>query len=232
MPAPHLLHKRLAATVALAILAACAQRVASGGRYLPPPPYSPPPPSQDSAPVALRATVPPGGLYALDVLGDTQACSGSRRVGTARDGVALRPTALATERWQTLEIDTLDPATHRGCAMRLSFTPRHGRAYLVSAKHENGHCEALVFDNTDPQAPQLESSLRFRNLGTETCAPLARAPAYLRERLREESVSAADLPIDPDADALSSAKAPRTAAPVPKAAEPVSDDDLQGLIKR
>ena len=231
MPATHSLLPRLAAAAALSILAACAQRLAPGSRYAPPTPYIPPPSSQDSAPLAMRARLPAGSLYALNVLADTPACSASRRVGMARDGVVLPATALATERWQTLEVDTFDPATRLGCQIRVSFTPRHGRSYLLSAKTEKGHCNALVFDNTDPQAPQLESSFRYRNTNKEACMPLASAPAYLRDEMAQEAVSATDLPINPDEGALSSAKAPRSAPAGPKPAETVSDDDLQGLIR-
>ncbi len=231
MPAPHTLLARLGAFATLLTLAACGHRVVTATHYVAPTPYVRPPPTQDSAPMAMRGNVPAGSYYTVNVFANTQSCSGSQRVGSSRGEADLAATALATERWQTLEVDIDEPAKNRRCIVRVSFTPRHGRSYLLAPKLANDRCNAYVFDATEPDAPQLESSFRHRNTNEEECVPLVRAPSATKDPLHLESVSANELPTDPDAAALSGASAPRPAAAGPKSPETVSADDLKGLIK-
>ena len=175
------------------------------------------------------ATCRLGGYYTVDVLRDTSTCRGHQRVGTSAGPIDLSATTLATERWQTLEVTVTDPLGHHACTMRVSFTPRHGRAYQLAPKLANDRCNALVFDTTDPQAPQLESSFRHRNSSTETCVPLARAETARRRPDSQESVSVQDLPTNPDTDALSASRAPTKAPSGSLPDEGVTDDDLRGL---
>ena len=216
----------------LMLLAACAHRVATHAPATQAPltRYIVPTPPQDAARLTMHGDVPLGAYYVVDVLADTLTCRGHQRVGASAGPIDLSATALATERWQTLEVTVNTPLSNRACTVRVSFTPRHGRAYQLAPQLANDHCDALVFDTTDPQAPQLESSFRYRSSNKEPCVPLARAETPIPGAMPQESVSALDLPTNPDADALSSRRAPRKAptggsTPV----EAVTDDDLTGL---
>ncbi len=235
MPAPHILLARTCALGALLILAACAQRAVTRMPAAPrpalPTPYLAPPPSQDAAPVAMRGNVPAGSYYIVNVFANTQTCTGSQLVGRSLGRTDLSATALATERWQTLEVAIDEPAQNLRCTVRISFTPRHGRSYLLAPKLADHRCSAYVFDTTERGEPQLESSFRLRNADNEECTPLASAPKATKDPLQQISVSASELPIDPDEGALSPEKAPRAAAAGPKAPESVSVDDLKSLIK-
>ena len=150
MPAPHSHLARLGAFATVLMLAACAHRAVTTTHYVPPTPFVPPPPTQDSAPMAMRGNVPAGSFYTVNVFADTPGCSGSQRVGSSRGETDLPATALATERWQTLQVDIDEPAKNRRCTVRVSFTPRHGRSYLLAPKLANDRCNAYVFDATEP----------------------------------------------------------------------------------
>jgi hypothetical protein len=223
---------RCRVVVPLMLLAACAQRVGTHAPATQAPlmRYIVPAPPQDAARLTMHGTVPLGAYYVVDVLADTATCRGHQRVGASTGPLDLSATALATERWQTLEVTVFEPLAHRACTVRVSFTPRHGRAYQLAPQSANDHCDALVFDTTDPQAPQLESSFRYRSSNNEPCVPLARAETPIRSMLPQVSVSVQDLPTNPGTDALSSSRAPRKASTGGSSPdEAVTDDDLKGL---
>ena len=238
MPAFRSALARCRVVVPLMLLAACAHCVAT---QAPAPMHAPqteaplaryvmPTPPQDAARLTMQGNVPLGAFYVVDVLADTATCRGHQRVGGSTGPLDPSPTALATERWQTLEVTFTEPLARRTCTVRVSFTPRHGRAYQLTPRAADNHCNALVFDTTDPQAPQLESSFRYRVSSTEPCVPLARAETPIRGPLPQESVSVQDLPTNPDTDALSSNRAHRNATTGgPSPDEAVTNEDLNGL---
>lgn len=214
--------------VPLLLLAACAWRPIQQHASTPVPRYVPPAPPQDAAKLSMKSSIPLGKSYVVDVLADTSTCTGRRRVGRSSGLIELSATSLATERWQTLDVIIVEPSSY--CWTRVSFTPRHGRTYQLAPRFADNHCNAYVFDTTDPEAPQLESSLRYRRSETASCVPLASADRIDGGQAPKVSVSATDLPTNPAPDAVSASKAPRPASPViPPSNDAVTDDDLNGL---
>lgn len=230
MPATPLPTLRLAAAAALLTLAACAHRPAPklGVRPAAAPSltsYVVPSPSGNTATLVMRSQLASGNSYVVNVYAEAQRCDGRQRLGKRIGADDPTATALAAERWQTLEVVIAQPGNYT-CTVRLSFAPRNARAYRMTTTSSDKGCRAVVVDATDPGEPQLESTLRYRIDGSQPCVPLAQAKSFLVDRVPQQTVRVTELPTDPD----DGAPAVIRPAPEEKDSDATTVDHLRGLI--
>lgn len=191
-------------SLAASLLAGCAQ---------PPLERDTAPPSGPTARLLMRSALQPGDHYGVFLADSANDCQGMRKAATGSqqqgDPAAI---AISAEGVRTLEV-FLTKRDRSTCRVRLSFTPKAGRSYLVSTQHTADACSALVYDATDVEAIRLEPSLLRRDDPANLCLPLA------------QSRSLALLATQPDGSMR-----PTASAMAPRRSTRVVDDDLKALI--
>jgi hypothetical protein len=132
-----------------------------------------------TAKLVMRGSVPAGDSYGVFVYDDAANCKGPRMAGAGNIARTPSTVPLAAGALTTVDFVMFKP-NRDACMLRWSFTPVAGKSYLVAGGASGSGCSANLLDASNPDSMRRPPDAVRRNLGGNSCAPMAQALAAVK----------------------------------------------------
>lgn len=112
--------------------------------------------------------------YTLSMYDNAVACTQPKTIVAGQGSSGVLTTAVKTGALVSTSFSG-GSTNGRICQMVVSFRPVVGRVYEIWGTLDERGCSSIVYDITDPNKPQIESTLLKRKLVNQVCEPLSAA---------------------------------------------------------
>ncbi|MFZ6768372.1 hypothetical protein ACO0LM_15015 [Undibacterium sp. Di26W] len=111
--------------------------------------------------------------YSLSIYDDAVNCTGPRVVAAGQGSNSNLTTSIKTGALLTTRF--IGGGNGKVCQVIESFQPVSGHIYQLQGKLDEQGCSVIVYDISNPNAPQIEQSLLRRQPKNQMCEPLSSA---------------------------------------------------------
>lgn len=133
----------------------------------------------------MRASVPTGDTYGVNLYRDSENCADPRRIGSGDSVSHPVSTQIPANMLTTVEFFFLKP-NRQQCAIRYTFTPLVGKTYLLRGSALEKGCRSKMLDASVPDDLKPAPAVLWRNAGTANCLPLSQSRAISVQDLAGE----------------------------------------------